>query len=390
MSEICTLYHDPKRRRVVGEVGHPPLESGWIHHGLLYFDYIGTLSSKLTKANVGFGWVPDYLAELYEKNIYRSLVDEVGVRKILDVVGPEIRDDYTSNADDIEYQTFLINLLSIEGNFTKVISDRISSNPINYLIALIQETHTDVVIPGTLNLETFLDYRNIFIQGTENIESKKLDSNFVFDSIVNITYKDLLPSPTPNISLKKILKFKNKRHDELTRLRLALSKTRKVFSSCESKEELKISLFEMDNEIKLSVSDLKKALGSDRISTISNTIKEIVNIKPSLLTSITSLMAGGAFINSKADEISNVSLGNILGGIGLSASMLISNNIISYKAKKRRMINENPYAYLYLAGKEKILTEHILSSVTRSDFSETRINTRLFVRILNLALLWER
>ena len=32
----------------------------------------------------------------------------------------------------------------------------------------------------------------------------------------------------------------------------------------------------------------------------------------------------------------------------------------------------------------------ILSSVTRSDFSETRINTRLFVRILNLALLWER
>ncbi|MCG8332220.1 MAG: DUF6236 family protein [Chitinophagales bacterium] len=363
MSAICALYFDPKKRRVIGEVGHPPLESGWIHHGLLYYDYIGTLSSKIIRENVAYGRIPDYLAELNEKNVYKSLVDEIGVKKILDIVGPKIRSDYALNADDIKYQAFLMNLLSIDGNSTEIISERIKNHPVNFLINLIQEMHTDIIIPGTLNLATFLDSRNLFIQANENINPEELESNSTFDNIVNITYNDILPSPTPNISLEKIIKFKSKRKDELIRLRLALSGVRKIFSSCESREELKISLFEIDNEIKLSVSDLKKALGSDRISTISNTIKELVSIKPSLTTSLASLMAGGVLINSKASELSNVSLGTLLGGIGLSVSLLISNNVISYNKKKRKMINENPYAYLYLARKEKILTPFAIHNI---------------------------
>ena len=56
-----------------------------------------------------------------------------------------------------------------------------------------------------------------------------------------------------------------------------------------------------------------------------------------------------------------------------------------------KFVKENPYD---LSNEDLQVADNfryfILSSVTRSDFSETRINTRLFVRILNLALLWER
>jgi hypothetical protein len=192
------------------------------------------------------------------------------------------------------------------------------------------EIYNTETIPGTDKME----YADMVLGG------KKTD-----DSLPGITFKinGILPIPREDVSLIKILRFKNNRRDELDKLRTEIDYLRKKLKkNISSVNDLEDILFEFSRDYKKDVENLNKAASFDKLSLIQSVGIDILTTEAGfLIPKITSDMETPIEIQ--------IAGGIVAGSIGIGKYFLDKHN------EDKKNLAASSFSYIALAKRKKLI-----------------------------------
>jgi hypothetical protein len=162
-------------------------------------------------------------------------------------------------------------------------------------------------------------------------------------NVVELALVGCLPVPAPDVSIRKIVKFKQNRESELLRFRLAFDD---LISKIVNGKDAKQDYIRAKEQIRLSLADLHRVLDETMIQKTASSLRVLLDVKESpLLKGIFSVLgAAGAKILDVSPEMGAVA------GFGLS--MLLS--VCSKKVPKIDTISGKPRDFAYLYEIEKL------------------------------------
>jgi hypothetical protein len=182
----------------------------------------------------------------------------------------------------------------------------------------------------------------------ENFNFQKANKTNGFP-VASLALKNILPSPKNNVSIEKIIKFKEKRKDNLKHFNLKLFEFQQKASKSESNSELKEMAINFQDELIKGVNDLVQVLGDSKIETTLKTVKTLVNLK-----SPTFIASTGAIINN-SNNLLNLPIELTTIGIGVMGGIELSTKYVELKNKNRADLRNSPFSYLYLARNSGII-----------------------------------
>jgi len=187
----------------------------------------------------------------------------------------------------------------------------------------------------------------------------------------------LIPSAT--VPYEKIIKFKDKRRDELLKFRRFTTNFQSKLSAAESKSHVIDLMHEYKNNLELSLLDLKRLTGESKIRTTISSVCSILEAKSPGLVS--SFIGGNAAIGSVAGINLNAPLlGTVLGGIwGVGVTVAGA-----YLSAKEKVKNSN-VAYVFHAEKKSLLdsssSKKIYWNVSEVEKAKSRSDLIFFNRV---------
>lgn len=182
----------------------------------------------------------------------------------------------------------------------------------------------------------------------ENFNFQKVNKDNGFP-VASFALKNILPTPKHNVSIEKIIKFKEKRKDNLKHFNLKLSEFQNKASKSESNSELKETTINFQDELVKGVNDLHQVLGDSKIETTLKTMKTLISLKsPTLIAST------GAIINS-SNNFLNLPIELTTIGIGIMGGIELSTKYVELRNKNRANLRNSPFSYLYHARNSGII-----------------------------------
>lgn len=182
---------------------------------------------------------------------------------------------------------------------------------------------------------------SVYPHGYRNINNKNTKS-----PVLNLSL-NCLPSPNPDISIEKILKFKNKYRDELLDFRRVINEFEEQLCCIESDRDLKERSVLFRENLTRNLRDTTKMLKDSRIDYFLSSLKSIINIK-----SPTAIATYAGLIGQEFTRIPSVA---ILSGIGLAGLVDVSHSYISMNKGTREKLSDKGFLYLYYAKKKNII-----------------------------------
>ena len=148
----------------------------------------------------------------------------------------------------------------------------------------------------------------------------------------NVCFQNALPEPSPNVPLKKIIEFKQKRQLELNEFQYELLQFENQLSRCSSNEEANSELELFKKKLEKSILELEKIYKDERINYIWGTIKSLVET------------VGGALAISGAAQLPTWA--NIL-ALGSGGLLGFGYSFLQHKKAITQTRQTNGFAYLY-------------------------------------------
>jgi hypothetical protein len=182
----------------------------------------------------------------------------------------------------------------------------------------------------------------------ENFNFQKANKTNGFP-VASLALKNILPSPKNNVSIEKIIKFKEKRKDNLKHFNLKLSEFQQKASKSESNSELKETAINFQDELIKGVNDLVQVLEDSKIETTLKTVKTLINLKSPTLVAST-----GAIINN-SNNFLNLPIELTTIGIGIMGGIELSTKYVELRNKNRADLRNSPFSYLYHARNSGII-----------------------------------
>jgi len=224
------------------------------------------------------------------------------------------------------------NKLFLEVNSKEVIVDKVTATVyLSMLANFLSNVNSNVVIPSTDNPE----FERIAFQ----LADTKIPTN-------QIIIKNCLPTPSPNVSLKKIIKFKKKRNQELQKFRKEIDKIEEEIVSSDNQEDRKLKMVQFKENYEIEVKDLKKLYGDSNIELVWNSFNSLLDFKEKDLSGLKGSLTGLGLISSHPFTG--------IPGIVAGSIALVVTGINTYKKTKRK-IESNSYSYLYYAEKSGVV-----------------------------------
>ncbi len=154
---------------------------------------------------------------------------------------------------------------------------------------------------------------------------------------------NILPVPNMDVSFEDILEFKERRRDELRRLRCEIDELENQLQLAEDTVQIKRVWIEFEDRLKSNVSDLIEVMKECRWK-----------IKPSVMNGLISLSMPG--IMSTA-EMFGVLFTPANKAIGLAAGTVLSIGLTikDIGGVRREALDNNPFAYIYHAQNAKMI-----------------------------------
>ena len=150
------------------------------------------------------------------------------------------------------------------------------------------------------------------------------------------------PQPTMDVGIEDILRFKEKRSQELQRFRIQLKELEKSLSQCQTIEEVRFTENTFRDKWEIAVDDLRKAYKDARIHCVLGSISSLI-----------ATSAGpGLFENITNRSLSPITSSIILGGAGL---INIGCQYLNYKNKINDYNRNSGFLYILRAQQEGIL-----------------------------------
>lgn len=181
--------------------------------------------------------------------------------------------------------------------------------------------------------------------GTDN----EIYENFNFQKVyktkgfpvASLALKNVLPVPKNEVSIKQIIKFKEKRKDNLLNFNQKLSEFQKVVANSESHAEFKENVINFQDQLIKGVNDLHDVLGDSNIETVFSSVKTLFSLKsPTFIASVVAVVNNSNNYLNLPLDLTGI---GVMGGIELSTKYLASRN------KNRAILRESPFSYLYHA-----------------------------------------
>ncbi|MHA1401893.1 MAG: DUF6236 family protein [Candidatus Heimdallarchaeaceae archaeon] len=209
------------------------------------------------------------------------------------------------------------------------VENKISILYMSLLARYFSDTSTNYTVPYTDSRRAeLLTYR---FEKYNNLIGTK-------DVFISVNFQNLLPIPSKEISLFDIIKFRNKNEEELMTLRKVLNDYQTELKNVKSQSDLNHVNVKYEEKMELEKNNLINLFEENDWSFITSSFKSLV----------------GVLEQPIADTLNNQS--PTLNGIRLGlATVQIGCEIVRRRLKRRNIIKNSPYAYLYKAEKAAII-----------------------------------
>lgn len=189
-----------------------------------------------------------------------------------------------------------------------------------------------------------IDNENLVIPSTDLKEYERMAFGLSDSKIhaYNLILDKVLPVPNQDVPIDKILKYKEKRRNELLALRAYLKQIQKEINNSESEDQLKSILIDRKEEIEKGLSDISKSLKDARINTIFSSLNSLLKLdNPKLIGTLTATGVVWTTINP-------------LVGVAIGGLSIIGNTVSDYLSVNRKM-ESSELSYLFQAKKNEII-----------------------------------
>lgn len=309
-----------------------PTDGLWLRHALLYHDYVATTIPRVMMEDPDYG-TPKHLKICEDEGLYKIASDSiqgghVAIAHEVAKVDGAFAFAGVPMAEDVAL-SFMLN-----PGFSAHDSSRNESfRFVDVLADVVAELSPDILVPST-DLERSFQH---LVYGERKSGSQ---ATGLYLSLWNV-----FPSPGMDVDIKSVVKFRLKRSDELLRLRVEMMKMREVLGKADSPDTLKQALHSVQTSVGSAVADLRSALGSDLKSALATTVKELVTTQPAAMGGIAAVVGGAAAKTADAP------IEYVIGGAVVAAITGIQAALFRTLGGRRRLLRQNPYAYVYLAEK---------------------------------------
>lgn len=163
-------------------------------------------------------------------------------------------------------------------------------------------------------------------------------------NVMNLSLYNVLPIPAEGTSLINIIKFKERRKDELLHFRQTIYEHQDKIKQAKEVDQIRDLNNRFAEQIQLEVSNLSKAFKGDGIRFILGTLKNILAIEtPALIT---------AFAMQVPDPIKvNLSIA----GAAIAGTISIGEYYLDVRNQKNERLAQNSFSYLFYAKEEGII-----------------------------------
>jgi hypothetical protein len=194
-----------------------------------------------------------------------------------------------------------------------------------------------------------INNKNLVIPSTDEQEFEKLTYQLADEKVLTyrIQLDNCLPAPSPNATLKDIIKFKNKRKQELLQFREVLDNTEAEINAADNDQDRKMKMIKFKEKIQKEILEIKKLLGDSKLDFVLNGLSSLLDFKQKeVVGTISGLGVVGAGVITSLPLI----------GLGAGA-VLLTGTLISSFRKINRQVQANSSSYIYYAQKAGILTQ---------------------------------
>jgi hypothetical protein len=353
--------------------------NSWLRHSLLYWDEVSSIVPK--------SWDEKMLLELSPEIHY--LIDEGQFRPIKPedlIMGKgnwEVFEKFQNEFKEIvssdQFQKFINrgnfslssrihrNKMENSINLSRIHANKTSDSLYEFLYELglakreenyewIQFEKSTALLYMSLLAKYLADIdSNQTTIGTDHFSYEKFNFKRVHKNrgfpVISLNLDRVLPTPKDNVPLEKIIKFKNKRSDNLRHFKKSLSDFQTKISNSESQAELKEITIGFKESLINGVEDLNKTLKDAKLETGFKTFKSLINLK-----SPTTLLTVGTLVNSKIGAI-NLPIDWAIIGIATAGAIELTGTYIDVRNKERAKLRESSFSYLHYASKAGIINK---------------------------------
>ncbi len=324
----------------------------WLRNAILYWEEVSSImpyqnddyhiSPEVSYLMNTGHFIPARPDDVMSSNMYEDFVDEVRIR--FDEYRP-----HQTKAGRREY----IHMSKVEPDYYRLHESKLSSHVMEMMEekseiirsennqwisvdAHLSDIYMSVLakyLAAISSADTSIGTDRMFTQDKIFKPERSLDANNR-QSFLNYQF-NILPAPNMDVSIEDILLFKERRSDELRRLRMEINELEGRLQSAEDRVQLKRIWIEFEDRLESNVSDLNRVMKECRWK-----------IKPSVMNGLISMSMPG--IMSTA-EMFGVSFSPVQKGIGLASGAVLS---IGLSIKdigniRREALDNNPFAYVY-------------------------------------------
>lgn len=322
----------------------------WLYSAILYTDSISTIVPYQNIENEKF---PEGLKPLLEAGVYKPVFIEQLLRNYTYEFG--FFEEYFISSTTSEKFKKMRRDIHIEQP-TVLFEEKMTYNIMRHLREqdlikmtdgnrIFTEQNTALLYMSLLaQYVAKIDNENLVIPSTDLKAYERMAFNLSESKInaYNLLLDRVLPVPSQDVSVKKILKYKQKRRNELLALRTYLNEIQKEINNAENEEHLKEILINSKETIEKGIGDVAKSLKSGRINTMVSSLNSLLKLEnPKLFGTL----IGAGIIGTTINPLIGVAVG------GLS---VIGNTVSDYLSTNREMKNHE-LSYLFQAKKDKII-----------------------------------
>jgi hypothetical protein len=206
----------------------------------------------------------------------------------------------------------------------------------------VKEIYTNILMMQAILVQELNNERDGFWsigQTGCNFEMPLIDGISKETQLLELSFYNILPFPTSDTPIEKILRFKEKYCNELIDFQLALSKLNSKIENSQGDPRV---IQDCKDDIRIALNDLHRTLDESKIQKISGVVKTLLDIKQ---------MGSAPIIAGTVAHFAEIPV--VIGAmIGYTASGVIS--LLSKKEKKIEKLDSRikDFAYLYYAEKE--------------------------------------
>ncbi len=164
--------------------------------------------------------------------------------------------------------------------------------------------------------------------------------------IVSPQFSGLIPTPNPDVPLRKIIKFKKKHESELIAFHAAMDDFEQLIARCEDAGQLKSLIQSQKDQIRKQTLDLSKALTANTIGSWLGSLQSF--IKPNSPT----LLGAAAVVAGKATSLATVPVNWVAGGAAVAGLIEVGMHWFNKVQERKAAIRNSPFAYLFLAKRK--------------------------------------